>query len=92
MANGKPVITTSIGGMLDLIENERSGLLVSPGNEQELAAAMIRLLSDDDLRAQLSTGALTNVHNFTVSAVIPRLETIYAKVASSSAIADEVRD
>lgn len=92
MANGKPVITTSIGGMLDLIDNERSGLLVSPGNEQELAAAMIRLLSDDDLRAQLSAGALTKVHNFTVSAVITRLESIYAKVAPSSAIADEVRD
>jgi glycogen synthase len=81
MASGRAVITTSTGGMLDMIEDGRSGLLTMPGDADELAAAMDRLLADDRLRTRLGTGALERVRAFTASAVTGRLEAIYAKVA-----------
>lgn len=47
----KPVIATRVGGLPDMVENEETGLIVEPGNEKELAFAIIRLLiSEDDYR------------------------------------------
>ncbi len=54
MAMGKPVIATGIGATPELIEDGQSGILVSPGNARELAAAVERLLSDKDLRHSLA--------------------------------------
>jgi glycosyltransferase involved in cell wall biosynthesis len=84
MAAGRPVITTSIGGIVDLIVDGESGLLVPPGNDRELAAAMGRVLADGGLRAQLGEGALERVRAFTASAVAQRLEAVYARVAPRS--------
>jgi glycosyltransferase involved in cell wall biosynthesis len=86
MASGKPVITTSTGGMIDMIDDGKNGLLVSPGNESELAAAIARLLTQSHLRTQLGTGALAKVRDFTASAVANSLETIYAKVCAGKLI------
>ena len=53
MAFGKPVVAADVGGPADLIENEISGLLVSPGNLQKLTEALARLLEDEPLSAKL---------------------------------------
>ena len=84
MASGAPVITTSIGGMVDMVVNEESGLLVTPGNDIELATAVERVLKDEDLRTRIVTGALDKVTEFTASAVVERLEGIYAQAAATS--------
>jgi len=46
MALGKPVIASNVGGISELIENEKNGLLFESGNEDELAIK-IKELSDD---------------------------------------------
>ena len=46
MAAGRPTIATNVGGNPELIQHEETGLLVSPSNPEELAAAIIRLLDD----------------------------------------------
>ena len=46
MALEIPVISTRITGIPELIEDERTGLLVTPGNSVELAEAMIKVLKD----------------------------------------------
>jgi glycogen(starch) synthase len=81
MASGRPVITTSIGGMIDMIDGDTSGVLVSPGSVSELAVAIDRLLADDQERARLGAGALEKVRGFTATAVAGQLETVYGKVA-----------
>jgi glycosyltransferase involved in cell wall biosynthesis len=81
MASGRAVVTTSTGGMVDMIDDGQSGLLASPGSVRELAVAMNRLLADEGLRARLGAGALDKVRDFTASAVTTRLEAIYAHVA-----------
>ena len=91
MAAGRPVITTSIGGIVDLIVDGQSGLLVPPGNDRELAAAMGRVLADGGLRTRLGAGALDRVRAFTASAVAERLEAVYAQVAPRSPATQQPR-
>ena len=81
MASGCPVVSTSVGGITDMIVDGESGLLVPPQNERELAEAIDRVLSDGDLRARIIAGARDKVRAFTASAVAEQLESVYARVA-----------
>jgi glycosyltransferase involved in cell wall biosynthesis len=57
MAHGRPVVASAVGGLLDAIEHERTGLLVPPGDAAALRAAIERLLVDATLRARLGAAA-----------------------------------
>jgi glycosyltransferase involved in cell wall biosynthesis len=50
MACGLPVVATAVGGNTELVEAERSGLLVPPGDSGRLAQAMERFALDTELR------------------------------------------
>ena len=47
MAAGRPVVTTRIGGMIDMVEDGVSGVLVRPGDIAELSSVLGRLLAED---------------------------------------------
>ncbi len=53
MAAHLPVIATQVGGVSELVEHGRSGLLVAPGDVQALAGALQTLLGDPDLGAKM---------------------------------------
>jgi glycosyltransferase involved in cell wall biosynthesis len=57
MAHGRPVVASAVGGLLDAVEHERTGLLVPPGDSAALRAAIERLLADSTLRARLGASA-----------------------------------
>ncbi len=57
MAYGLSVVTTPVGAIEDIIEHEKTGLLVPPGDSAALAAALGRLLAEPALRAQLGQAA-----------------------------------
>ena len=57
MASGCAVISTSTGGIVDMVVSGHSGLLVAPGDADALASAITRLLTNGALRAQLAAGA-----------------------------------
>lgn len=52
-ASGKPVIGCRIGAVASLIEEGKDGIPVEYGNEQELASAILNLLTYEDLRRKL---------------------------------------
>jgi len=81
MASGRPVVATTTGGIVDMIADGVNGLLVPPGDEHELSRAMARLLKDADLCVGLAADARERVQQFTASAVVERLEAVYARVA-----------
>ena len=56
-AFGKPVVATRVGGLPEIIEDGRTGLLVNPHDEQGLAEAIARLLADPLLRQSMGTRA-----------------------------------
>jgi glycosyltransferase involved in cell wall biosynthesis len=51
------VIASAVGGIPELVDPGRTGLLVAPGDARALADAIERLRSDDGLRASLSSEA-----------------------------------
>ena len=53
----RPVVATRVGGIPDLVEDDRNGLLVEPGDTRSLADAIVRLLSDRELAERLGAGA-----------------------------------
>jgi glycosyltransferase involved in cell wall biosynthesis len=57
MAAGKPVISTRLSGIPELIDDGVSGVLVPPGDPAALAAAMAKLLDDRQMRLTLGTAA-----------------------------------
>ena len=62
-ACGTPAVVTRIAGHLDAVSPGRSGLLAD--NREELVGALDQVLSDADLRARLTAGALEHVERFT---------------------------
>ncbi|MGZ4380682.1 MAG: glycosyltransferase family 4 protein, partial [Gaiellaceae bacterium] len=53
MAYGRPVVAGAVGGLLDLVVDGETGLLVEPGDVTGLRAALERLLGDEGLRRRL---------------------------------------
>jgi len=62
-AFGRTVIVSSVGSIPEIVKNGENGLLVSPGNTNELADKMIELANNDDLRLKLEKGALKTSAN-----------------------------
>ncbi|MBD2102621.1 glycosyltransferase family 4 protein [Leptolyngbya sp. FACHB-261] len=54
MAAGLPVIATRTGGIVESVEDGKTGLLVERSNAEMLAVAILRLLSDEPLRASMA--------------------------------------
>ena len=57
MAHGKPVVASAVGGLLDLVVDGETGLLVPPRDPAALRRALERLLSDPELRRRLGAAA-----------------------------------
>ena len=58
MASGRPAVVTNISGSQDLVFNEENGLVVEPNDIQGLAAALLRLLADEELQRSFSDSML----------------------------------
>jgi glycosyltransferase involved in cell wall biosynthesis len=53
MAHGRPVVATSVGGLLDLVVDGETGIVVPPRDPTALRSALERLLGDPELRRRL---------------------------------------
>src|SRR5690606_9136725 len=72
MAAATPVIASRIGGLVDVVDDGRTGLLVPPGDAAALAAAMRRLTGAPDERRRMGAAGRERVARFRESAAIPR--------------------
>jgi glycosyltransferase involved in cell wall biosynthesis len=80
MSLGCPVIASRIGGLIDLVADGETGLLVQPGDSSALRQAIERLLSHPNLRSRMGKAGLSKVSEFRASKVVPRIEQIYEQV------------
>lgn len=55
MAMKKPIIASRHGGLLDIVEDGLTGILVKPNDERELASAVLRLINDEELRKKMGS-------------------------------------
>ena len=81
MLAGVPVISCRISGIPELIEDGQSGLLAEPENPDQLAGAIARLLSDDNLRNDFRTNAMATVQaEFELSKNVAVLDKLFREV------------
>ena len=62
-AAGKPIISTRVGGVEDVVSEGQSGLLSESDNEEEMAENLLKMVENDDLRAKMAGFGRENVMN-----------------------------
>lgn len=78
MATGIPVVTTNVGGNKEAVLDGITGFIVSPGNPDELALALKKILLNDNLRRNMGTAARRRVEEyFSAKTMVKRTEEIY---------------
>jgi glycosyltransferase involved in cell wall biosynthesis len=77
MAAGTPLVATRVGGLPDLIEDGRNGLLVPPQDPDSLARALVALATDPSRRAALAAAAGARAAEFTIDAIAARFADLY---------------
>jgi len=83
MAFGRPVVAARGGGLLELVADGETGLLVPPRDAPALRAAVERLLADPELRERLGREARVRARErFGWDAVIERTLTVYREALS----------
>jgi glycosyltransferase involved in cell wall biosynthesis len=61
MASKKPIVSTTAGGIPEIIENGKNGILVQPDNPSSLAEAILMVLKDVNLQRELAEDGLATV-------------------------------
>jgi len=80
LACGTPIVATSVGGIPEILTNERNALLIRPRDVEALNQALLRLLSDGELRARMSIANRDAARSFEVGAVAASLRGIYRSI------------
>lgn len=81
MAMGKPVITTPVGGIPEVIEHRRNGLLVALARPDQLTQAVLSLLCDEQMRHDLGQSAAETVRaRFSPQSVAQQVMRVYQGV------------
>ncbi|MFQ5688788.1 MAG: glycosyltransferase [Gemmatimonadota bacterium] len=79
MAAGCPIVATDVGGVSEAVRPGHNGLLAQPANPEALAAAILRLLEDEDLRLRFAAGGKRLLREeFRADVMARRYEELYA--------------
>jgi L-malate glycosyltransferase len=82
-ALGLPIVSTSVGGVPDLLEHEKTALLVPDGDDQAMAEAVQRLLAEPELTRRLSKNGRELAESCSGEQVLPQWENLFSRVLSS---------
>ncbi|MDT8434839.1 MAG: glycosyltransferase family 4 protein [Anaerosomatales bacterium] len=86
MALGKPVVGTNVGGLVDVVADGETGILVPPADPEALAAAVARLLHDPALSIRMGeAGAARAEERFTVERMVRDHLALFEELAASGA-------
>jgi glycosyltransferase involved in cell wall biosynthesis len=80
MAMGKSVVASRIGGLVDIIRDGETGLLVTPGDPMALQEAIDNLLDDNERRTSMSVKAQQRIVEFQARTIVAHLERLYQEV------------
>ena len=77
---GVPVVATRSGGIPDLVTDGETGLLVAPRQPEQLAAAVMRMLAEPDLRSRCITNGTEKAGAYDYQIMVARTEVSYRAV------------
>ena len=84
MAAGLPVVASAVGGIVDVVADGKTGLLVPPGKPMALAAGLEQLISDSSLRARMAEEARRRVSGYSWDLIVPRIVEVYREAIAES--------
>ena len=84
MAAGKPAVASRVGGIPDLVKDQKTGLLVPPGDEQALAEAILWFVNNPSEAKNMGAAGRLYCHRFSLEAMIEKLDHLYAKLIFST--------
>jgi glycosyltransferase involved in cell wall biosynthesis len=80
MALGKPIVASHVGGIPDIVQHEKTGLLVKPADVEDLCLALSTLLNDPAKRAQMGKAGKKRVEeHFTLQRMMEQLYGLYSE-------------
>ena len=91
MARGLPIVATAAGGIPEVVEDGRTGLLVPPRDPAALAASVSTALGDGALRARLAAAARKGLSRFGLEACCRRVEDVYTSLWTARRSPEEER-
>ncbi len=74
MAAGLPVITTNIGNLAEIIENDKEGILVEPNNKEQILAAIKKISEDKNFSEKIIKNAEKKSRQFSIENTLNQLE------------------
>ncbi|HXN12218.1 MAG TPA: glycosyltransferase family 4 protein [Candidatus Acidoferrales bacterium] len=78
MASALPVIASDVGGLREVVEDGRTGIIVPPANPEKIASAIKRLAESPELRSQMSAAARARVvENYSMEQMAARTLALY---------------
>jgi D-inositol-3-phosphate glycosyltransferase len=77
-ACGVPVVASAVGGLLSLVDDHRTGRLISGRDPGDYARAVASILDDDALRAAMSSASVERARRYTWSFAAARLRRLYS--------------
>ena len=80
LAAGRPVVATRVGGIPDVVEDERCGLLVAERDGRRLGDAIARVLLDGALARRLGEAGRIRARAFSVERMAERTAAVYERV------------
>ncbi len=76
-----PVVASAVGGLVDIIEHESTGLLVEPDDDRALLAALLRMLHEPGLRQRLGEAGRRRVETaFSVASMTSGNLSVYREI------------
>jgi len=88
---GIPIVASRTGGIPDVVEEGRSGLLAEPGNADDFARAIARVLGDDSLARSLRAGALERAAGYDWETLAARVHAVYERGLARSSRSSAAR-
>jgi len=82
MALGKPAVVTNVGGLPEVLEHGKQGLVVPPADPTALAEAIVSLLNDSAVRNRLGEAASQRALDFDIRGAVSRMEQVYEELLS----------
>jgi len=82
MAHGLAIVATDMGGVPDILTDEVDALLVTPGDADGLARAILELTEDPARRDELARKAVARARRLNEYEVCGRLDAIYRELIS----------
>ncbi len=84
MAAGRPVVASALGGLCDIVADQKTGILCPPGNPRRLREAVRQLIDDDAACERMGTAArLRAAAMFSLGRVADEVEAIYASLVGA---------